>query len=1825
MLSIPGYELTERLHESQRTLVYRGRRIADNEAVVVKTSRSPQPTAVEAARLGAEFDIGRELDAPGLVQMLALERDGQRPAVVMRDSGGVALARVLEAGRLQLDEALELAISLARSLVTLHRRGVIHRDINPANIIYDRAERSAQIVDLGIASLLDREAAPAVSPEHLEGTLLYLSPEQSGRTGRAVDHRTDLYALGATFYEILCGHPPFLSDDPLELVHAHLARTPLSPSRVDPSIPEPVSNIVLKLLAKSPDDRYQSAEGLVADLERCIAALAEGDVESFPLGQSDRSARLRLPERLYGRQRELDRLLSAYERAADGTRQLVALGGVPGVGKSELVRELARPIRERGGRLVSGKFENLHGEIPYAALVGAIADLTLQMLGDDEQQLVQLKRGLRESLDLEDAALLHNLVSAELAHLIDLEATTHGISEDAAERHELAGASATADVSTLPRAEAERRLGRAVRRFIAVVTSRLQPLVIFIDDVHLADNASLRLIDNLLGDDNVHQLLVIAAYRSDIVGETHPWTIALRALRDGTAGVETMQLDVLGSGHIAQLVSDALGTTPEEAAPLAELLAEKTHGNPLFVGRFLQSLTVDGTLYFDADGRRWRWDLDAIARREIAENVVDLLLEQMAQLPAQTSAVLEVAAIVGTRFDVALVAELAGETVASVVASLEPALRDGIVEACCGGLGFLTKVKSTPDAASCFMSDVTVKFVHERFQQAAYQRMDIARRQRLHLAAARLLDARRKHNDSTSALFDVVGHYDAARDLVSDTEERVRVAALYLASGRKALATVAYSTARRHFALGIEMLPEDRWQVCYGLAAELYHEHLHGLATWISVDDQRGLQLAEEMLANARLPRHKLLARSHRIVQLARSGDPERAADLAIETLRESGYEVVFDDPQQALRERWEAIRPTLAGRSAEELAALPLVVDHDRLAYAELSRNVILPLFMRRPASVPFAQLMMLEMALEEGLTPHSSLGVGGVGRIVAHQLGDYDTGYMLTHAGSLIAQRMGQHAPAIDALGVTFVRWLKKPLWELSEPLQRAFRAGMESGEPVYAGIAAAGLSTMLLEAGFPLDQLYVDMQPLATFIEEVMGNIGVREVHLSMRFIETLRGGRELETALFDNPEEAEAALEVMRVRNRDAAHWYHLLDARLFFLLGGERAADRALERIGALDDEPETLPGRFTWHDAVFHRGVIVASAALAAHRDGDDARRAELLAALEEIIDRLQAWVDAGAGANLRHKLTIVEALRMQLTAPDQAPAAFEHAIDATADTRFTADLALVNELAGRFYLSRGLEKVARVYLLDARYAYEKWGASAKVAQLDAELPELAPVNTSGRPASSTGTHTHTLAGGVAHLLDLASVFKASQAIAGEMNLESLLSKLLAIIAENVGAQRGALSLMRDGALHIEALFSADGGGARRAGGQRVGDDDSVASGIVHFVARTRRTLRLEDAARKGEFRSDAHVARHGVHAVLAAPLMSQGKVAGVVYLEHDMPGAFGEGQHEVVDLLCAQAAISIENARLYGELEESNRQLADYSKTLEQKVEARTRDLADKNAELGESLERERAMQNRLVMQEKMASLGNLVAGVAHEVNTPIGAVISAASTTRAALDRLDTMITEAESIEALRGARRLKRVLDALIDSNKVTQSASQRVDDIVRRLRNFARLDEAELKRADLREGIESTLELARHRIGRDVEVELDLEPLPQILCYPNQINQVFMNLMVNAVDAIEQRVADERERGVEGARGKLTLRARPDENSVIVEVSDNGRGMDEATKTRIFDPGFTTKGVGVGTGLGLSIVFNIIEQHAGQIDVISKPGEGSTFKITLPLRQ
>lgn len=1498
MYNVPGYTARETLHRSHQSVVLTARSEADGRSVILKILNKTFPTREESARFRREYEFLKDLEIEGVVKAYELINFKNTLVIVLEDCGGRSLNKVPSLSFNKLDSFLEMAIKVSEILGEIHAAHVIHKDINPSNIVWNHESGVVKIIDFGISTRLSRERAAVLNPNVLEGTLAYMSPEQTGRMNRAMDHRTDLYSLGATFYRLLTGRPPFPSGDKVEVVHAHIAKQPVPPLELNGDIPAVLSDIVLKLLAKTVEHRYQSAFGLAHDLKRCLTMYREdGDMEAFPLGEMDRSDKFHIPEKLYGREKETAALMAAFDRISQGGKEIMLVAGYSGIGKSVVVQEVHRPILGKRGYFISGKFDQFKRNIPYDSLIQAFREMVRQLLTETEERIEAWRKALQKALGGNGAVITE--VIPEVALIIGKQPP----------------------VPQLPPAESNNRFNLVFQNFVSTFAGADHPLVIFLDDLQWADLPSLTLIEELILNPTLHHLMFIGAYRDNEVDATHPLTLSRKRMEAAGAELDTLFLGPLDRDHVLRLIADTMSRPVAECRGLAELCLLKTKGNPFFLNQFLHTLYREQMVNFDPVKRCWVWDEARIAQVDITDNVVDLMVRNLNKLPETTRQVVTLAACIGNRFDLRTLSIVFESSPMKTAQELWPALREGMIVPADDAYKFLEENDMNPK--------VRYRFLHDRVQQGAYSTIDENLKADVHWKIGRLIIANTTEEEQEERIFEIVNHLNIREEPPADLKARLELVEMNLLAGRKAKASSAYQPAAGYLENALELLPEHAWIEHYQLTFAVYIELAE--CSFLAHDPVAESYL-ETTLAHAASDLDRSEVYRLHVTLLTAASEYGRALEIAIQGLSLFDEVLPMDEAmqQQAILSAMGEVQQLLQTIPPQEILKLPKAADQRIIYLMNLFNSAVSASYASNQNIFTLVVLRMTALSLEHGLTTPSPFAFVTFG-ILLGASGNYAAGYDFGGLALKISETI-RDASDIGKLyfvmGAFLAVW-RRPYKECGDWLAKAYASCLEVGDFAYANHSLYLNSCHLLYSDKPLPDVLKEVSAHAKFAEKSKNKAAAAANNAVYYAVKNLQG-KTLSPETMDTETFSEdACFADMEVNKfQPGVSNFKALKVMLLYIRGShEKAMQAALEsqnlihfNVGLLPQLPHCFYSALTF---------------LHCYDRLSDQQR-ELL---EGYRGNLKLWSE-NSPENHAHLHLLVEAEYCRANGDIKgAMLLYERAAKKAVRNGFLAGQAIIAEHTGRFYLGLGLEEPAKPYFLKARHGYLQWGADGKVADLDAEFPSmLSEVHDVRVDQAESGT----LTGQVTESLDLSSVMKASQAISSQIVLSDLLRSMISILLENAGAERGFLILKEDGEWMIKARGEADGDIV--VGSELLKLQSDIAVGIVKYVVKTGEAVVLTDAAGEGVFSNDPYVVEHKPKSLLCMPIMQKGKIHGILYMENNLSaGAFTEERLELLNLLSSQTAISLENAELYA--------------NLEQKVEERTRELNDKNAKILKSI----------------------------------------------------------------------------------------------------------------------------------------------------------------------------------------------------------------------------------------------------------------------------
>ena len=1505
-VTIPGFERMELVHESGPRVIYRARRKTDGTEVILKTLFAAYPKTQDVAEIRREFQIADKLNIDGVTRVHSLVSYGSGNLAIEMEPFGLSLADLMAQrdGRpLSLDQCYSIAIRLAQILGQLHEQDLVHKDVKPSNILIKPESGELRLIDFGITSELSRERQSIILSKRLEGSLPYISPEQTGRMNRDLDYRSDYYSLGITLFELLIGELPFSAEHSIEWVHRHIGQPPPEAHKLIGDVPEPLSRIVSKLMAKNAEERYQSTYGLIADLERCRDEYtATGLVAAFELGQVDVSRRFFIPQKLYGRETELQQLENLFDDVAHGATELLLVSGYAGVGKTALVNELGKSIVRGRGYLVQGKFDQMHQSLAYGAFSFAFASLVQQILGEPGSRLDMWSEALREALGPNGQLVIDLVPELELI-----------IGEQP-------------PIPELSPTEAQNRSQIVLLNFVKVFASKEHPLVIFMDDLQWSDVPTLNLIQHLVTSRELNHLLIIGAYRSNVVDESHPLHVRMDQIHKSREFTE-LSLPPLDRTAVGQLIADTLYSDQKRSQPLNELLYEKAQGNPFFIKELLKRLNEDGAITFSPETGRWDWDMGVVRRAEVGENVADFMIENLRRLSKPIQRVLQLAACIGNSFDLRTLSIIHEHSMQETSAELNEALKRNMVIPLNESYKFVGLDVTSGNGSGAV--NPRYKFQHDRMQQAAYALIDSDQKQAVHLSIGRLMKHHGTDQEIEERLIDIVDHLNAGRELIEDPDEYRELACLNLEAGIKAQRSSAYDSALRLLRVGHEILPGDAWQNDHDLMLALCKETQQ--CAYQTGDHIEADEWTAMMLEHARTPLAKAEILSARTRQYATLGRMRESIQAAIAGLSLLGVDLLETPGPAAITDEILQVDVNLRGRSIPDLIGAAELSDPEAQIAIRLLMEIFPAAFLSGSGDLfPYLVLKSVNLSLRHGNSPESAFAYAAYGMLLCGALNDPALGSEYGKLAIAMNERFDDitlKSRIIYVYTMFIHHWSNS--WSSMTPwFLKGIEAGYQSGDLLYLAYSAQDCiiwdPTLDLDTASQQQRKYLAIVKDCKFQDSL--DSGTLFLQMQLNFLGLTDGLYSMNDASFD---ETRCVEGMQQRRFMTGIANYHIYKAEIHFFYDDYEGA---LEHVRAQD---ELIASSMSLPQLVrFHILAFLTRAALYPRMEETEQEAA--LESLKAYLCQMTVWAD-NCTENFEHLRLIMEAELARLSdRMSDALRLYEQAIAAAKASEFRRDEAMANELAARYLLNLGLTKAAEGYLAAAHYLYYRWGARRKIEHLEQKYQHMlrGPVATRRTdPASQTFAETTRRIDSTRQTftettntdwtsLDMSSVVKASQAISGEIDVEQLLKTTIQIVLENAGGQKGYFVVREGDQLVIHAQGETEWEGAPDATPMpvQVSDDGLLLPiSVVNNVLRTGKPLVLNDATESGRFATDPYIVEQKPKSVICIPILRHGKFQAVLYMENNLTtGAFTEERVEIINLLSAQASISIENARLF-------------------------------------------------------------------------------------------------------------------------------------------------------------------------------------------------------------------------------------------------------------------------------------------------------------------
>ncbi|MEH2339977.1 trifunctional serine/threonine-protein kinase/ATP-binding protein/sensor histidine kinase [Nostoc sp.] len=1547
-------------------------------------------------------------------------------------------------------------------------------------------------------------------------------------------------------------------------------------------------------MAKNAEDRYQSALGLKYDLETCLKKLNFTDkIETFKIATRDVCDRFLIREKLYGRENEVQQLLAAFEPVSQGSSELMLVAGFSGIGKTAVVNEVHKPIVKQRGYFIKGKFDQFNRNIPFSAFVQAFRNLIMQLLTESDQQLHDWKTRILEAVGENGQVILE--VIPELEIIIGQQLPAPKLSGNAVQN----------------------RFNLLFQKFLEVFTTKEHPLVMFLDDLQWADSASLKLMQLLMSESARGYLLLIGAYRDNEVSITHPLMFTLEEINKAKATINTITLAPLSPSSLNELVADTLTCSLEVAQPLTQLVYQKSKGNPFFSTQFFKALYEDNLIVFDRELGYWQSDIVAVKALSLTDDVVEFMALQLQKLPTATQNILKLAACIGNQFDLATLAIVSEQSQLETSSDLWRALQEGFILPQSEIYKFYVGQEIEDGLKSS--QTISYKFLHDRIQQAAYSLIPNAQNQAIHLQIGELLLNNTPIEKQEERIFEIVNQLNIGVKLIIKQSDREQLAQLNLLAGQKAKLSTAYTAAIEYISFGIQLLTTDSWERKYALALALHEEAAS--AAYLIGEFDKVEEFVLQVQHHAKVLLDQVKSIEIQIQSYLAQSRFDNSIQTAIALLNLLGVKLSPQASQTQTLLGLGKITLRLLGKSPLTLIDLPNMTGGEQLAAIRILASTNSTAYIARPDLLPPIILSEVNLSMQYGNAAESAFGYAWYGLIQCGVIGNIQAGYEFGQLALQVLEKFNAHELKAKTFFIvqTFVNHWHQHLQETIAPLTEAYQVGLETGDIEYAAWASYSGSFHGYFIGHELSELEKQMGDYAEVYRQFRQEKPYTYINTFRQAIKNLLGQSTNPSYLSGSVYDVQTIRTLQeKAGDRTGLSFSYTNQLILCYLFENyAEASEAAINAITYLDGVTSAAVVPIVYfYDALAQLSLYPTATAI---------EQKQIIKKVTSHQKKLKKWAHY-APMNHQHKFYLIEAERHRvLQQKNKAMELYDRSISLAKENGYIQEEALANELVAKLYLELGKEKVAQVYMQEAYYCYAKWGAKAKTDDLEKCYPQLLKpilqqqklsfnsLETIAAIASTSTQLTLTSSSAstnISDVLDFASLLKVAQVISQSIQLDELITNLTKIILENAGAKKCVLILPDEDEWQIQAITSINPSVQQLTtvlSSQLLNDCQEVPVKLIQYVKHTLEPLVIDNCQTEISGVIDDYMLQYQPKSALCIPILNQGHLVGIIYLENSLTqGIFTIARLVVINFLCTQGAISLENARLYQQAQQA---LQDLQKA-----------------------------QLQLVQSEKMSALGNLVAGVAHEINNPVGFI---AGNIPPALDYLKDIFglldlyqqeypqsnaVIADKINAI-DLEYVQEDLPKLIASMEL---GINRIHDISTSLRTFSRADQYYKVACDLHEGINSTILILKHRLKANetrpaIEVITDYGNFPEVQCFPGQMNQVFMNLLANAIDALEESNQGRTYREIQANPNRITIRTFLQDNHVNILIADNGNGMVAEVKQRIFDHLFTTKAVGQGTGLGLVIARQIVvEKHGGQIIVESEVGKGTQFVLVIPVK-
>ncbi|KTD43156.1 EAL domain-containing protein [Legionella parisiensis] len=1477
MISISGYALREKMRRNHNIDTYYALRLKDRCRVLLKTPNKLHPSSENLAILQHEFHLLKMIETPKIIKAYDFLQNTYTPVLILEDVKGQLLTSYLLMHQLGIDGFFNLALQLVDIVGELHQRQIIHKEINPSNIVIDPENMVLKLVDLSVSTKLAEETFDYLKLSEFEEGLAYISPEQTGRINRPVDYRTDFYSLGITFFEMLANQLPFQAVDALELVHCHIAKKPPTVLHARPDTPKMLAEIIDKLLGKMPEERYSSIIGLKSDLQECFRQWQlKGSISEFSLGAHDIRDHLIISHNLYGREKQVNQLTKAFNRVCQGTKEMIFVAGYSGIGKTSLVKEVHKPIIQYKGYYIQGKFDQLQRSIPYSAIVTAFKNLVKQVLSESEERLEKIKKLLIYSLGNVGQVVIDVIPDIEL--IIGKQAS----------------------VCPLNPAKARIRFDLVFQNFVRVFAQLEHPLVLFLDDLQWADNSSLHFIENLLQDRETNYLLIIGAYRNNEINENHPLQLSINNLKENKVNLSTLTLKPLRLNNIQELIHDTLSGSQRKIQGLVQCIYDKTQGNPFFINAFLRNIYEQKILNFSYKRGAWEWDLAKAQQQSATDNVIDLLTARIHLLPNTTQEILKLGSCFGHQFDFNTLKVISRESTSQIAEQLCQAIKANLIYPLEESYKTLGLMGLDEHVATLDTNSLHYNFSHDRIQQAAYELINIQARPGIHLKIGRLLLKNKPLIENDERLFDVLEHFNQSIALIRSSKERLKLAQYNLWAGQKAKLASAYYAANEYLSVGIELLKPNHWEKNYNLTFQLHKEL--AVCRYLISDFETADKYFSELLKHAKNPLDEIEIYRLKIEILSTLGKHSEALEMGLNTLRNFGIKLPRKPKLVHVLIAIYKVKFQLKNTEVESIN-LPLMNDAKQIALVDLITQLFNSAFITNQQLFVILTCKNISLSLKYGYTESTSMSIPVYAFIIMHSLNLYHEALSFVTLYNNLKQKYG--ASSFEGknqfvLG-SFIEPYQTSIHLCNATVTKAFRMCSEIGDLVYSNYSNLLLVLHSLSAGKKLDEVKKNVQTTLSFMSRVKISDFIEVAKFWDYLCQCLEkpGSTKMkQISLFEE--------NIIKGRNKTELSFFYSSLTLLHFLLGNFSEAIKA-GKNHELHSEYDKglishLDGKFFFALALFCQLPYLSKSMY----------RLSLkkLKQLDLFIKKYASWCPE----NFKVYTMLLAAEFSRLNGQhEKALALYEQTIETALAGGIILIAAIANERAAYYCLNLNLNQIAKIYLHNAHCYFKDWGANTKVRLLE-------PMNHNAADASLASLMLPpTQAKAKNQTIDMLTILKFTQLISSEIRLDKLLQNLLVIVLEHAGAQRSIILTKNSENWVVEAEGDLEQQSIHLIGSENIEREIKYPLSILNYVQRTQKPIILNNARQSELTFQDVYVQGENPRSLLMMPLFYKGNLCRMLYLENNSTSHTFTANHlDSLQLLASQAMISLENAKLY-------------------------------------------------------------------------------------------------------------------------------------------------------------------------------------------------------------------------------------------------------------------------------------------------------------------